>query len=235
MGLFKWDSKFWQTCNVITYYVLLNIFCLIFSIPIFTAGAAISAKYYMAMKLARGEDVYIFKNYIKALKNNFKQATKIWFIQFIIVLLLAYDFYMVISGDPESYGSTFFVIMIVVSVVFVMVSMSCYGLMARFEMKTFDLIKGSITFTILKLPFMAFAAFLLIAPFILCAFHMEYLPLIITLGPAATLYIIAAFFVKSFKQVEERVEADTKTVEADNPDDDEKIFSDKLDETLIEK
>ncbi len=233
MGLFKWDSKFWQACNIVTYYVLLNIFCLICSIPVFTAGAAISAKYYMAMKLARGEEVYIVKNYFKSFRNNFKQATKVWLIQFVIVLLLIYDFYMVISGDPESYGSTFFLVLVILSVVFVMVSMSCYGLMARFEMKTFDLIKGAITFTILKLPFMAFAAFLLIAPFILCAFHMELLPAILALGPAATLYIIAAFFVKSFKQVEERVEA--SNVKEEPEDDGEKIFSDELDESLIEK
>lgn len=235
MGLFKWDSKFWQACNVITYYVLLNIFSLIFSIPVFTAGAAISAKYYMAMKLARGEEVYIFKTYLKAFKSNFKQATKVWFIQFVIALLLAYDFYLILSGDPESYGSTTFLVMIIVSVVFVMVSMSCYGLMARFEMKTFDLIKGAITFTILKLPFMVFAAFLLIAPFILCAFHMELLPAILALGPAATLYIIAAFFVKSFKQVEERVEASEHKEPEEPEDDGERIFSDKLDESLIEK
>lgn len=238
MGVFRWDSPFWQAITVCTYYVLLNIICLIFSIPIITAGAAISAKYYVGMKLARGEDIYLLKDYVKAFKMNFKQATKIWIVQLVFGLLIAYDWFIVLKGNPDSYDWKFFLVLLGLSIIFLMISLSSYGLMARFEMKTFDLIKGSITFTIIRFPIMLFAVFILISPFLLSAWHMEWLIPILPLGVAVSLYIISSIFVKNFKEVEERVasehvdEAKENNNETVEEDDEEKIFSDELDESL---
>lgn len=240
MSLLRWDSPFWQAVTVCTYYVLLNIICLIFSIPVITAGAAISAKYYVGMKLARKEEVYLLKDYMKAFKSNFKQATKIWIIQLLFVLLIAYDWFIVLKGNPDSYDWRFFLVLLGLSIIFVMVSLSSYGLMARFEMKTFDLIKGSITFTFIRFPIMLFAVLMLISPFLLSAWHMEWLIPILPLGAATSLYVISAIFVKNFKEVEERVASENEGVEDSEEIDEstidaEKIFSDKLDDSLSEK
>lgn len=239
MGFFKWDSPFMQAATVVTYYVLLNIICLIYSIPIITAGAAISAKYYMGMKLARKEDIYLLKDYNKAFKNNFKQATKVWIVQLILGCFIAYDWFIVLKGNPDSYGWNFFLVLLGLSLIFVMICLSSYGLMARFEMKTFDLIKGSITFTFIRFPVMLFAVLILISPFLLSIYRMRYLIPILPLGAAASLYIISAIFVKNFKEVEERVASENKEAvdsveEIESEIESEKIFSDELDESLSE-
>ena len=53
--------------------IILDILCIICSIPIVTYGAASSAKYYVAMKKIRGEDTGTIKPFFKAFFQNFKQ------------------------------------------------------------------------------------------------------------------------------------------------------------------
>ena len=47
MSLFNPDSEFWAAVGKCVDYVLLNILCLLFMLPIVTAGAAMTAKYYV--------------------------------------------------------------------------------------------------------------------------------------------------------------------------------------------
>ena len=65
-------------------FILLNLLTLVCSLPIITFGAAYTAKYYVSMKIVRGEEGTLFKAYFKAFKDNFKQATIIWIIQIIV-------------------------------------------------------------------------------------------------------------------------------------------------------
>ena len=55
-------------------FILLNLLTLVCSLPIITFGAAYTAKYYVSMKIVRGEEGTLFKAYFKAFKDNFKQA-----------------------------------------------------------------------------------------------------------------------------------------------------------------
>ena len=57
MGVFSPDSEFMIAVGKIADYVIINLLCVLFSIPIVTAGAAMSAKFYVAMKMERGEEV----------------------------------------------------------------------------------------------------------------------------------------------------------------------------------
>lgn len=63
----------------ITNLIILNMLFLIFSIPIFTYGAAASALYHMTCELKAGETVVV-GGFWKAFKEQFKQATKSWII-----------------------------------------------------------------------------------------------------------------------------------------------------------
>ena len=91
MGFLRYDSDFMVMLGRIADYVILNVLCVIFSIPLFTVGAAVTAKYYVAMKLARKEEPNVFKAFINSFRDNFKQATLLWLLSVFLSAFLAIE------------------------------------------------------------------------------------------------------------------------------------------------
>ena len=91
-SLFNMDSPIMRFLSRVCDIMILNILCIVFCIPIITAGASVTAMYTVTLKMVRGEESYIFKGFLKAFKENFKQSTIIWLILLVIGALLAFDF-----------------------------------------------------------------------------------------------------------------------------------------------
>ena len=72
---FSMDNKFFTFMGRVADLCILNIICLICCIPIVTAGASITAMYYVTLKMVRNEEAYIVRSFFKSFKENFKQAT----------------------------------------------------------------------------------------------------------------------------------------------------------------
>ena len=73
--------------------IWVNLLVLVCSIPVFTAGAALSAMENIIYKILHNEDVRVTREFFQAFAKNFKQATGIWLIILVIEGVLAYDFY----------------------------------------------------------------------------------------------------------------------------------------------
>lgn len=58
--------------------IKLNLITILFSLPVVTAGAAVTAMNYVSMKIDRGEEGYILKDFFRAFSLNLKQASSIW-------------------------------------------------------------------------------------------------------------------------------------------------------------
>ncbi len=83
--MFSYDSSLMRTLNKITDIVILNVLTLLLCIPIITAGAAITAAHYTALKMRRDTGNYVFRNFFKSFKENFLQSTLIWIIWLIFM------------------------------------------------------------------------------------------------------------------------------------------------------
>ena len=101
MGAFHPDSEFMQALSRVADYVILNVLCVLFSLPVITAGAAMTAKYYVSMKIVRGEEPAVWQAFWKSFRENFKQATGIWIPALAILLVLAWDWYAVVNGSSR--------------------------------------------------------------------------------------------------------------------------------------
>lgn len=77
----------------------LNVLVILFSLPIFTAGAAFAAMHKVVRLIMDDEEYWIFLDFWKAFKENFKKATVIWLIYLPIFALLAYNISMLHSGQ----------------------------------------------------------------------------------------------------------------------------------------
>lgn len=79
MKFLDYDGPFMSFLGRMLDLVVLNILSIIFSIPIFTIGTALTATHYTALKIRRGEG-RVWSNFWKSFKENFKQSTIIWLI-----------------------------------------------------------------------------------------------------------------------------------------------------------
>ena len=78
--IFSMDSPFFRTMSLIGDLMLLNLMWILTSLPIITIGASTTALLYTGMKLAKGRDGYVIKNFWKSFRRNFWQATVIYLI-----------------------------------------------------------------------------------------------------------------------------------------------------------
>lgn len=205
MGLFSFDSPFMAFLTKATEYMVVCLMTLLFSIPIVTIGAAVTAQYYVGMKLIRGEDVPFFKAYIKSFKENFKQSTVIWIIEILIGAFLALDWYLIVKVGGENFNMVLKVLLLVVSVYFVMAGIAVFALIARFEMTTKEAIKGALVYTYVNVPRMLLIIVLTAFPTMASIKYINWLMAIWPVGSATCLYIISFNFAKSFKKLENRV------------------------------
>lgn len=89
-GMFSPDNPVIRFFIRIGYIWYLNILWLVTSLPIFTIGASTTALIYSEMKLQH-EEGYPTQNFFHSFKENFKQATGIWFIYLGVGVLLGLD------------------------------------------------------------------------------------------------------------------------------------------------
>ena len=75
--------------------VILNLIFIFSCVPIITIGASTSALSYVTLKMVRGEDPYIWRNFWKSFRQNFKQGTLVFlhyqFTEYIIICSCAYS------------------------------------------------------------------------------------------------------------------------------------------------
>lgn len=94
MKFLQYDSKFMTAFRKATNYFLLGILWILACAPIITAGAATAAMIMTAERSIREDEDKILKPFWKFFRSEFKQATILWLIEILILVLLV--FYAVI-------------------------------------------------------------------------------------------------------------------------------------------
>ena len=94
MKLFSYDSKFSQIMLKLCYGCYLNLLWMVCSLPVITAGVATAALYDVTLRLAREEEPPLTRQFFKAFRENFRQATILWLILLGVGALLGTDAYI---------------------------------------------------------------------------------------------------------------------------------------------
>ena len=97
MGIFSYESKFFQTINQVIDCIVLSLMWIFSSLPIITVGASTTALYHTVHKaIGRGEGK-IWNEYWRAFRRDFKQATGLWLLMVLILGVLAVNWYAVVG------------------------------------------------------------------------------------------------------------------------------------------
>ena len=202
MGAFHPDSEFMQALGRVADFVILNVLCVLFSLPVVTAGAAMTAKYYVSMKIIRGEEPVVFQAFWRSFRDNFKQATMIWLPALVILLVLAWDWYAVVYGDSQGMPAAGRILLLVMTLLVCMVIYAVFPFLARFQMSTSEALKGAMVFYFLHFPKMLLVLLVIALPYVLALWYIEWALGLWFFITTVALYYISRMFVKEFKKIE---------------------------------
>lgn len=236
MKIFNLDSPLMRFLEKLANLMIINILVMICSIPIFTVGASLTAAHYVALKMVRDEDTYIVKSFFKSFKENFKQATILWLILLGIILILAGDFYIIMKSGLE-FGNFMKTAVVVAAILVVMASIFLFPALAKFDNTIKMTIRNAVFMSILQLPKTALMAVLYVAPVIIAIFWLQAVPVVMMLGIAVPIYLSAMLYNKFFQKLEDNILERQAAEEGaqEEEEDPDRIFSDKLDEALVER
>lgn len=202
MKLFNLDSPIMVFLTKVGNLMILNILTIILCIPVLTAGDAITALYYVTIKMARGDDPYIIRSYFKSFKENFKQATILWIIMLIVAAVISADIRIIFKGMEGTIASVMKVIIIVVTVFVVLTGLYIFPVLSRFENTIKQTIKNAFLMSILSLPRSILIIIIHVLPVVLVLISMNMLPVIFLLGFSTVAYLSSMNYVKVFKRFE---------------------------------
>ena len=145
---------------------ILNIICVVCCIPVITAGASITAMYYVTLKMVRNEEAYIIRSFFKSFKQNFKQATIINLIMLLIGLVLYVDL-NVSKAMQGGAGQIFHVIFMAVVLIYFILFLYVYPVLARFYNTIKNTIKNALFMAIRHLPYTVVMVLIAVCPLLL--------------------------------------------------------------------
>ena len=197
---FNMDNKFFVFMGKIADLCMLNLLCIICCIPIVTAGASLTALYYVTMKMVRNEEAYIFRSFFRSFNQNFKQATVINIIMLAAAALLYIDTNIAGKmGQPA--GKILGMIFAAFTLLYVMILLYVYPLLAKFYNSVKNTFKNAILMAIRHLPYTILMLLICACPILILfipsfQIQMSLIMLVILFGPAVIAYGNSHFSVR---------------------------------------
>lgn len=136
------DKPLFAVLTKLTYSAYLNILWLVCSLPIVTIGASTTALFYVTLKMAEDRDDGLTRMFFKAFRENFKPATKLWLILLAVGSFLAADGFVLCRMWSENiFWTLLTAVFIGAAVLYGIVLLYTFPLLARFENTTFGILK----------------------------------------------------------------------------------------------
>lgn len=202
MGIFAVDGRLARFLNKLGDLIILNILTLICCIPVITAGAAMTALYSNTLKMVRDEEGAVFREYWKAFRENFRQATVLWIGCLAIIVLLGADFWVL-----RSYGGTYGNVyrgVILAAVVFAgMVIMYLFPVLARFDNTVRNTAKNALLFCLIHIIKSVLMLAVNLAPFLLLTVSMRFVSVLVLVGISGPAYLTSIFYRSVFRDFEQ--------------------------------
>lgn len=152
---FDLDNGFFRFLNKVFDMLVLNILVLLLCIPVITAGPAIAAMYYVAMKEVRDEEGYVIRPFFNFFKKNFKQALILELVGIFAAVVMTTDLYVMYQWTQKDSGmllSMLFAVLIGFAIIAAMTIAYMFPMLAKFDNTVKNLLKNSLMMSYRHLP-----------------------------------------------------------------------------------
>ncbi|NLO09859.1 MAG: YesL family protein [Clostridiales bacterium] len=180
-NFFNMDNPLFSILSKICDMLFISIAYIFLCLPIITIGPASTALYYTVVKVIRKERGYVFREFFKSFRLNFKRASILGVLLVIVFVILGFDLVYAygLTAPDSTKGSLLMGVFIGITFLVVAFSQYVFPILSRFDMTIKQLIKAAIFmsmrhihFTILMIIVNALAvvityfffAFIFIAP-----------------------------------------------------------------------
>lgn len=210
MNIFNYEGGLMKALSKFTDCIYLSVLFLVSCIPVFTIGTAATALYYTAYKVLRLDRGYVFREYITAFKDNFKQTTLVWLLTILLGTVLGIDWYVIGAyvQNEDALGALMVVLLVGMIVLFAW-AFYLFPFMARFENTRRQSMKNAILLVVAHLPM----TIVMLALAAVAAVLIYMIPLFLGLLPAVYAWIQSYILERIFRKYmteEERAREEEK-------------------------
>lgn len=207
MSIFAPDGKLARCLNCIGNLIILNLLTMVCCLPLFTIGAAMTALYTETMRMARKEEGSIVKEYFRAFRDNFKQATILWLIFGSLMVFMAFDIYILKSVSGQ-FGQMYRIVLFVIILGFAIECIHVFAVQARFENTPVQTAKNALLFAVGHFPQAVLMLAVTICPLLLLSVSFRFVSVVFLLGLSGPAYLAGIYFRSIFRACEQNPRAD---------------------------
>ena len=196
-NIFSTDSKFTHYTNKFSDLITLNLWFVLTSLPLITIGASATAMHYVLLRIYRDELEYsITKNYFRAFRENFRQATAIWIVYIVFGAVLFADLFFITNPGFLKILVTIVSILLVLSLSWIFV------LQSRYANPVYATIRNAVVFSIMHPIDTVLMCALMLLPLLLLIGKPSTIPIVVICGFSLAGIIRAMIYGKVFSQNE---------------------------------
>ncbi len=154
MRLFDPEGPLMSALSKLADLVICNAMFILFSLPVITIGASLTALYTCTLELVEDDardDGLIFRRFWFAFRDNFKQATLLWLICLAVIAFLC-AYYWVTQSLAASLGRIYQITFYFLVFLFLFGSLYLFPLQARYENRIRNTLRNSWLMSVAALP-----------------------------------------------------------------------------------
>lgn len=186
--------------------VILNVLTLFCCIPIVTIGASFTAMHYVVSRMRRHETIIITEDFFHAFKNNLKQATLLWVIFLLVIIINAAQYYlMYTTGSQMVSGVEFVVVKYIAYLLSLLVLIGLtwsFVLLSRYENSIGRTVMNAYCISFTHIFRTLLMVILMVAPIALLLVYPFSMPVVLAFGFSLTGYLEAMIYGGVFSQLE---------------------------------
>ena len=201
--LLDYENPLMQVLNQIGRLILLNFLTVLCSLPVITAGAALTALDSQILRLVRHEESGITEAYFQAFRKNFRQGTSIWLILLACYGLVAVDFCLITKLEIPAIRP----LLAAVLAALTGTALYAFPIAARFANPVCTVMRNALLMSLVQLPKTAVMMVLYAIPVGFVWLSEGLLPLWLMFGLSAPAWLSAMLYNKLFLKLEQAAKA----------------------------
>lgn len=197
-GFFNVDNAFFTFMGKVCDIILLSIVWIILCIPIVTIGPATTALYYATVKVIRRERGYVFREFFRAFRSNFKNGMILGVIITLLFGILYVDRQYAVGIMETNYnlGFLLYCLFNAMGVILICITTYIFPVLSRFQMKRMQIVKTSLFMSIKHLP----STVLMIIVIFLFYFGISIIPILFIFTGGTCALVVSLLMERIFKK-----------------------------------
>lgn len=150
-SFFEIDSPASKFLTAICNLILVNLLFIITCIPVITIGASLCGLYKVLFEILNGEEVYVFRDYLKEFRRCFVKSTLVWIPMIIVFAFFALEIYWILNGLEGTSQWMMVPILLVASMMFC-IGIYYFPIVSVFDNSAKMMLKNAVLLGIGNLP-----------------------------------------------------------------------------------